>query len=71
MLNNYASLKYFTYIYRKDITMKRYALKSKDEEIIAYVIADDLNEAIIMFSLIKKISVDDLLKIFDVVRDKS
>lgn len=51
--------------------MKRYALKSKDEEIIAYVIADDLNEAIIMFSLIKKISADNLLKIFDVVRVKS
>lgn len=51
--------------------MRRYALKSKEGETIAYVLADDLNEATIMFSLIKKLSVDEMLKIFDVERDKS
>jgi hypothetical protein len=50
--------------------MGRYALKTKDEETVAYVLADDLNEAVIMFSLIKKLSVDELLKIFEVIKDK-
>ena len=44
--------------------MKKYALMTKENEPITYIIATDIDDAIEMFSIKKKMSVADLLGIF-------
>ena len=46
--------------------MNRYALKTKDGEVVNTIKAESKYEAAELFAKIKKISVHDLLEIYDV-----
>jgi hypothetical protein len=46
--------------------MKKFELKTQDDENISIVTAFDINEAIELFSIRKQITIDELLDIFKV-----
>jgi hypothetical protein len=46
--------------------MKRFALKTKLGEVISYVSATNINEAIELFSIRKQLKLSELTKIFNV-----